>query len=260
MIVLHRPATGPCRPTVHISPDVPTIAGELLAGAIERTIARQGRCRLALSGGSTPAPIFAWLRQNLPTRCYDQLHITWADERVLPCNPSFAGDWQAFDPESNLRLAYEKWLAHVPIDVRRVHPLALSADAKVETLRFGRSFRQEMDGEIDVALLGVGPDGHVASLFPDHPALDVDDLCMAVHDSPKPPAERITLSLPVLDRARVVVVAATGDNKADMLSNAFAGVNGGEGLPVARVRGGGDLHWVLDPAAGRQIAAAAISK
>lgn len=259
MIVLHRNAPGLAQPVVHVSDDVPTAAGALLKAAIEATVRRQGRCRLALSGGSTPGPIFGWLREHLPAAVYPQLLVTWADERVLPCAPKFDGDWQAFDAESNLRLAYERWLAHVPIDTRNVLPLALSSDAKAETLRFGRIFRDRFEGEVDVALLGVGPDGHVASLFPDHPGCDVDDLCLAVHDSPKPPAERITLALPVLDRARVVVVAATGANKASIFRAAWTGQDGGDRLPVARVRSGGDLHWVIDRAAATELMTAAMA-
>jgi len=260
VIVLHRRAPGSVQPVVHVSADVPTDAAELLCGAILAAVRRNGRCRLALSGGSTPGPIFAWLRDHLPAAIYPQLCVTWADERVLPCAPRSAGDWQAFDPDSNLRLAYDRWLAHVPIDTRHVLPMALSDDARAETLRFGRAFRQQFDGAIDVALLGVGPDGHVASLFPGHPGCDVDDLCLAVHDSPKPPAERITLALPVLDRARVVVVAATGANKAAILGEAWTGASGGDRLPVARVRGGGDLHWVIDRAAATGIVAAAMAQ
>lgn len=257
MIVLHCRAPGSAQPVVHVSADVPTATGELVKAAIEATVRRKGRCRLALSGGSTPGPVFAWLREHLPPSSYPQLRITWADERVLPCAPRFDGDWQAFDPESNLRLAYDRWLAHVPISPNQVLPLALSADARAETLRFGRSFRDQFDGAVDVALLGVGPDGHVASLFPDHPGCDVDDLCLAIHDSPKPPTERITLALPVLDRARVVVVAATGANKAAVLRAAWTGKDGGDRLPVARVRSGGDLHWVIDRAAATDLLAAA---
>lgn len=265
MIVLHHspaPAPAPdhprrCDPTVHIGGDTAEIAAELLAESIRRCVRKTGRCRLALSGGSTPGPIFARLARTLPHSIYPQLRVTWADERVFPVASQAPGDWQAFDAESNLRLAYEHWLAHVPMPAHHVLPLALSTDAKAETLRFGYAFRQAFDGAIDVALLGVGPDGHVASLFPGHPALEVDDLCMAIHDSPKPPLERITLGLPVLDRARVVVVAASGANKAQVLQDAWSGANEGHMLPVARVRGGGDLHWVLDGAAGQGIVQAA---
>ena len=249
MIVLHDNNA----PTVHVSDNVAEAAGELLAAAIERTARRSGRCRIGLSGGSTPGPIYAWLAQHLPRRLYAQLWVTWCDERVLPCAPQRAGDWQAFDPESNLWLAYHNWLAHVPFDPDHALPMALTTDAKAEVLRFGRAFQSTYQGAIDVALLGVGPDGHVASLFAGHPALAVDDLCLAVHDSPKPPLERITLALPVLNQARVVVVAAQGEAKAAMLADAYYGTGQGGTLPVAHIHGGGDLHWVLDRAAARHI-------
>lgn len=251
MIVLHSPPARIDAPVVHISDHVAQTAGELLQGAIEQTVRRHGRCRLGLSGGSTPGPIYAWLAANLPHGLYRQLRVTWCDERVLPSSATVPGDWQGFDLQSNLYLAFAEWLGRVPFDPHQALPLALSTDAKAEVLRFGHAFQNEFAGGLDVALLGVGPDGHVASLFAGHPGLQVDDICLAIHDSPKPPAERISLGLPVLNRTRVVVVAAQGAAKADMLADAYFGTNGGAGLPVAQVHGGGDLHWVLDRAAAR---------
>jgi len=259
MIAIHHPAPAGVQPVVHVCADadrVAAAAGELIAAAITRTVRSRGRCRLALSGGSTPAPIFAWLADHLPRALYAQLSVTWCDERVLPCAPAQPGDWQAFGADSNLRLAFETWLSKVPFDPRRALPLALSGDAGAELVRFGRAFLADFGGAVDVVLLGVGADGHVASLFPGHPALDVEDLCLAVHDSPKPPAERISLALPVIDRARVVIVSATGAAKADVLARTWSGE--ADDLPIARVRGGGDLHWVLDRGAASGILTKAI--
>lgn len=254
MIVLHNQssASAPQR-VIHVG-NIAQIAGPLVAEAIKRTIHKSGRCRLGLCGGSTPAATYAWLREHLPDDAYRQLWVTWVDERALPGTPTQPGDWQAFHEDTNIHLAAEQWLAHVPIPPHQVLPMTLGGDAASECLRFGRSFQQEWNGELDIAILGAGPDGHIASLFPDHPALDVDDLCLAVHDSPKPPAERISLALSVLQKAPVVIVLAQGKSKADMLLRA---ANGDVSLPLARLDHPKDLHWILDFAAASEILTAA---
>lgn len=240
------------RPDVHVADALAPAYGPLIADAIERSILATGRCRLGLSGGGTPGPVYAWLRQHLPARCYGQLLVTFVDERHLPVSDATPGAWQAFDAESNLRGAYEAWLAHVPLSPDRVLPMSLGGALEAELLRFGRAFQAQFEGGLDVAILGAGPDGHVASLFPDHPGLDVDDVCLAVHDSPKPPRQRISLALPVLQRAGVAFVLASGVAKQEMLSRAYAG---DLALPVARLRTPGRHRWLLDRDAARAILA-----
>ncbi len=245
-LVLHSAA----RPDVHVADALAPAYGPLIADAIERSVHATGRCRLGLSGGSTPWPVYAWLRQHLSARCYGQLLVTWVDERHLPVGDATPGAWQAFDADSNLRGAYEAWLSHVALPPERVLPMSLGGALEAELLRFGRAFQAQFDGGLDVAILGAGPDGHIASLFPGHPSLDVDDLCLAVHDSPKPPRQRISLALPVLQRAGVAFVLATGAAKQDMLGSAYAG---DLSLPVARLRTPGRHRWLLDRQAARAI-------
>lgn len=254
MLILHSKARGAAQPTVHVG-DIGSLAGELVAAAIHRLSRHQGRCRLGLAGGTTPAPVYAYLRAHLPQEAYNQLVVTWTDERMLPASPDKSGDWQAFSADHNLRGAYEHWLGQVPLRVQQVYPMTLGGDARTEAVRFGREFAREFQGGLDIAMLGVGSDGHIASLFPQHPALELDDLCLLVHDSPKAPAERLTLSLPTLNRARLAVVVATGKDKGRLLAEVLQGKR--EDLPIARLVGG-EVHWVVDAEAGREIAAAVL--
>lgn len=256
MIIVHEFKPVPAElgePTVHVVPDVALAAGPLIARAIAEVIRQTGRCRLALAGGSTPAPTYQWLRDNLPHDQYGQLWVTLSDERALRFEPVEPEQWADLPQDSNLRLAMEHWLAHVPLDPRRILPMTLGGPAAEECVRFGREFLQSCGGGIDVAVLGVGADGHIASLFPEHPALEVDDLCLVVHDSPKPPPERISLTGRVLHDARHIVVLAEGKGKAEVLGAVY---RGDRQLPVGRLLPHRDLHWVVDRALGKALVGA----
>ncbi len=248
-LALHHPG----KPVVHVTDDLGATAGPMLAAAIRDHIRDNGRCRLGLCGGGTPAPVFAWLRDHLPHSVYEQLLITWVDERHLPLDaPTGPGHWQSFHGDSNLRTAYEHWLADVPIDPTRVLPMSLGGAMQDQVVRFGRSFLALFGGRLDVTVLGAGPDGHIASLFPGHPGLEVDDICLAVHDSPKPPPQRITLAMPVLNAAAVTIVLARGHAKAAMLR---AALSADTTLPLGRLAPRGAYHWVLDRPAAAAILA-----
>ena len=242
-------------PHIHVLHDFADQAAQMVADAIVTTIREKGQCRLGLAGGSTPAPVYARLRALLPERAYRHLRVTWTDERACDVASDVPGDWQAFDPATNLHAAYDNWLAHVPLPPEQVLPLAFSADVKQELRIFGQRFKDGFRGELDVALLGTGQDGHVASLFPGHPALDVDDIALAIHDSPKPPSARISLTLPVLQRARTLVVLATGKAKAEVLARAAAG---DPSLPLGRLAGHPRGYWLLDRAAAGVLLAEAL--
>ena len=241
------------RPAVHACEDIAAVAGPMILAAIEDRILKTGICRLGLSGGSTPAPTFRWLRDHVPYAWYPQLRVTWVDERHLPLDaPTGPGHWQTFHADSNLRLAYEHWLKDVPIDPASVLPMSLGGAIEPQVVRFGRAFLSLFAGKLDVCVLGAGPDGHVASIFPSHPGMAVDDLCFAVHDSPKPPRERISLALPVLNKADFTFVLARGQDKAAMLELAW---DGADDLPLSHVKPTGQLHWVLDRDAAAKIVA-----
>ncbi len=241
------------RPIVHVADDLTLTAGPMILAAIEDRIIKTGICRLGLSGGSTPAPIYAWLAEHVPHNWYSQLRITWVDERHLPLDaPTGPGEWQSFHAESNLRLAYQHWLKDAPIEPSQVLPMSLGGAIGAQVVRFGRTFMAQFSGRLDVTIIGVGPDGHIASIFPDHPGMQVDDVCFAVHDSPKPPRERISLALPVLNSSDFTFVLARGEAKSAMLELAY---DGSQELPLSRLRPQGALHWVVDREAGQKIVA-----
>ncbi len=238
------------KPALHIVEDVAKRASELLCTEIGRTIQRSGRCRLGLSGGSTPRPILVRLRAMLPPSVYPHLRVTWVDERHLPLEAVGDPAWMRHPQESNLRLAYECWLGRLPQPPAVVLPMSTGMPLDKDVARFRRYFQDDFDEGLDVVLLGAGPDGHIASLFPGHAALESPGTCVAVEDSPKPPPSRITLTLPVLGTAHAVILAASGAAKAPMLARAWSG---DAALPLGRMSAAGTYYWVLDAAAAARL-------
>jgi 6-phosphogluconolactonase len=184
-------------------------ASEEIARLLARARAQRGDAQLALSGGGTPKRTYELLAHE-PQRL-DGVEIWFADERCV----------EPGDEESNYRLANETLLQVAAIAPERVHRMRgelgpqegarLYAEELAECLGTPRA----RPPALDVVVLGIGPDGHVASLFPDAPTLDAgeESLCLGVNDSPKPPPERITLSLAVLRAAHRCVLLATGTSK-----------------------------------------------
>jgi 6-phosphogluconolactonase len=178
-------------------------AAEVLAAAIDGARTIHGAAHVALSGGSA-VNAYDLLGPMLPE--WRDVHLWYGDERVVALD----------DEESNHRLATE----HLEAPDATWHPIAPELGAEGAAA----AYAQELDGTIlDVALNGMGPDGHTASLFPGFPQLTADGICVAVHDSPKPPPDRITLTLPKINESRRIVLLATGAEKAPMLARVIAG-------------------------------------
>ena len=213
-----------------------------------RGIAERGRFAVAVPGGSVASmcfPALAGARAD-----WRRVHVFWADERAVPPQ----------DPESNYGIARALWLepAHVP--AANVHRMpADSTDLIAAAAMYERELTTVLGTppRFDFVLLGVGPDGHIASLFPRHPAARVDEtrLVAAVSDAPKPPPRRLTLTMPILVNAARVVVAAFGAEKADALHDAL---EGGAATPVAELLRRTDRALVLaDRAAGVRLSTSA---
>jgi 6-phosphogluconolactonase len=174
----------------------------------------RGVAHLALSGGTTPGRTYELLASGMSA--WNEVEVWFADERCVGAD----------DRESNYRLAHETLLGPAGIPPERVHRMAGELGPEQGAERYARALREHVssrDGDLpvlDVVVLGIGPDGHVASLFPGASTLDADarELCLAVHDSPKPPPERITLSLPVLRAAQRCLLLATSAAKADAVA------------------------------------------
>jgi 6-phosphogluconolactonase len=217
---------------------------EEVESSVPQAIASRGLFSLALPGGSVATSCFPTLA-SLPLPWKD-VHFFWADERALP--PS--------DPESNYGLAERLWLIPARVPNSSVH--RMQADAP-DVADAADAYASELtrvvgvDAVLDFVLLGMGPDGHVASLFPDHPLLaERERLVAPVLDSPKPPPRRLTLTLPVLAKSRRVIVVAFGASKADALGEALS--DEGSSLPVAQLLRQATSSLVLaDEAAGAGI-------
>jgi len=218
-----------------------TLAAERFATAARAAIAERGMFSCALPGGSVAEVMFpAFARLALP---WDRVHVFFGDERAVP----------ETDPESNCGLARRLWLDHVPV---RVHPMrADQGDLDAAATAYAAKLHATLGDppRLDVALLGMGPDGHVCSLFPGHPLLrERTRLVASVTDSPKPPPQRVTLTMAVLAAARSIWVGAFGAPKASILREAIQDAS--SELPVAiAARSGPPALFLLDPDAARAL-------
>lgn len=225
-------------PTIHIA-DAPA---ETLAGWLEtlaaRAITERGVFCLALPGGSVATTCFPRLaRADVD---WSRTHFFWGDERAVP--PEHA--------DSNYRVAKETWLDAIAERAPHVHRMeAERTDLEAARDDCEHALREVAPAGLDLALLGVGPDGHVCSLFPGHALLgETERWVAAITDSPKPPPVRLTLTLPALRAASTVVVVALGAGKAEMIERAVRDPT--SALPVAIVlRGAPDARLLLDPPA-----------
>ena len=220
-----------------------TLADEVQRSAAA-AIAERGLFSIALPGGSVATTCFPALAL-LPID-WSKTHFWWVDERAVPVS----------DPESNYGLAERLWLRPAGVPAASIH--RMPADA-VDLLAAADAYGEELSGALgrvpvlDLALLGMGPDGHVASLFPGHPLLgERERLVAAITDAPKPPPHRLTLTLPVLQRARSVIAVAFGATKAGALHDALG--DSLSDLPIAQVLRGAARSIVLaDEPAGAEL-------
>lgn len=210
--------------------DKPAVLRETLAGRFEsegrRALAARRRFAIALPGGSVATAFFPRLAR-VPLD-WSRTEFFWGDERAVP--PS--------DPESNYALARSLWLDPAGVPAERVHRMkADAADLDEAAAGCADELRRVLGTppRLDFVLLGLGPDGHVCSLFPGHALLREERLWVAaVRDAPKPPPRRLTLTLPSLAAAELVVVAAFGEAKARVVSDALE--DGTSRSPLALVR------------------------
>jgi 6-phosphogluconolactonase len=208
---------------------------------------------VALAGGTTPRRAYEIIAQtwrDAPSGPLDwsRVHLFWGDERHVPPD----------HPDSNYRMANEALIRHVPIPPENVHPISTElADARKAAEYYQeelRGFFQIGAGELphfDLILLGMGADGHVASLFPETEALEVEDQLVASNWVETLESWRITLTLPVLNFAANLVVLVAGGEKSDALRRAIEGPHTPPLLPAERLRPEGTLLWLADKEAAR---------
>lgn len=216
-------------------------AAARFAEAAKTAIAAQGRFTVALSGGTTPRKLYDLLSQPPYSFAVDwsRVYIFFADERFLPPD----------DPESNFRLARETLLERVPIPQKNIFAMpTVGGMPDACAARYAsvlENFFAAPLPRFDLVLLGIGPDGHTASLFPGRP--DAPGIVAAVYDSPKPPPIRLTLTLAAINRAALVMFLVTGIDKAETFRDVYLGGEIGGALPAARVNPTlGETVWLVD--------------
>lgn len=237
--------------TLHILPDPETTAAAAAQRWVElagRAIVRDGRFNVALAGGSTPRRLYALLgdtpfREQLD---WARTHVYFGDERSVPAD----------HPESNYRMAREALLDHVPIPQDNLHPIT----ARVESIRqdawaYGRMLLRELPlsaggvPQFHLVLLGMGPDGHTASLFPATCIQHESSLPTAAVYVPRLRTWRISVTYPVLAAAHHIVLLVEGDGKAPVLARVFREPPEEPRLPVRRVADARPTEWFLDRSA-----------
>ena len=228
--------------------DSPDSVARAVAAAMQDVVAdvmaRRGRCAIALSGGSTPRALYRELAANhRSTIRWDHVDVFWSDERFVP----------AADPQSNYGMAKAALLDHVPCPAANVHAIPTDLDTpEAAADAYGSILRAYFgDGmpRFDLLLLGIGADGHTASLFPHSPALEINDAPVAATRAPDNGGARITLTLPVLLAAHTTFVLATGANKAPAIARALAPETPIADCPAAALRqSAGTVTWWLDTA------------
>jgi len=237
---------------LHIFPTSEALAQQVAAYLADQSaaaMAERGRFTVALSGGSMPKLLAEVTTEPFRSGIdWSGWHVFWADERCLPLT----------DPDSNYYLARQFLLDQVAIPAGQIYPIdpALTAEPAAAAQAYQQTLAevfQPAAGQLprfDLILLGMGEDGHTASLFPGHPLLEEETLWVApILNSPKPPPARITLTLPLLNQARQVAFITTGAGKASILPQVLE-AKSGPLLPAARVQPiDGDLHWFVDEAA-----------
>jgi 6-phosphogluconolactonase len=207
---------------------------EWLVAEIAGAVAERGGCSLCLSGGRTPEPVYRALA-TVSGVDWRRVDVFFADERAVPPD----------HPESNYRMAHLALLSRVPVAPERVHRMAAERPDRDAA---AREYERALPDRLDVLILGMGPDGHIASLFPGSPALDERRRLVIPVVGTKPPPERLTITPPVIEAAGSVAVIVTGQDKAPMVTRALEGPPEPREVPAQLARRG---VWFLDRAAAR---------
>jgi 6-phosphogluconolactonase len=243
---------------IEIVPDSETLvraAGSRLVNAIQAAVAARGRALIVLTGGGNGIGLLKYLGTQGQQIDWSKVHLFWGDERYVPED----------DDERNEKQAREALLDHIDIPPSQVHPMAASdgefgddlaaAALAYEQLLAANAAPGEAVPNFDVHLLGMGPEGHINSLFPDTPAvLESTRMVVSVENSPKPPPQRITLTLPAIQRSREVWLMVSGAGKADAAAAAIGGA-APVSVPAAGAIGLKTTLWLLDEEAAAKLPA-----
>jgi 6-phosphogluconolactonase len=231
---------------VLVFPDAVTVATAVasrLEDVIEQDLATRGECHVVLTGGTVG---IALLRQVALTRQIDwsDVHFWWGDERYVESSSS----------DRNAVQAREAMLAKLSIPETNIHEFPATdnsanlLEAKIEFLQEVRKHFGDDFPVFDLTILGMGPDGHIASLFPGHESMASGEAVVAESNSPKPPAERLSFSYEVLNSSSKIVFVVSGLDKAEAITAVHT--NEECNLPAAKIQAVGETIWFIDEAAG----------
>lgn len=238
-------------PLIEVHPDASAlataVAGELLTRLADAQTAG-GEPQIALTGGSIAEEVHREIARLSPDSEVDWEHVVvwWGDERFVAPDSSDRNAGQA-------RAAFLDALGVAPANVHEMPSTADAADVDAAASTYEEELRAHGSGEFEIVMLGVGPDGHIASLFPGSTQLDVDDrIAVGVTDSPKPPPERVSLTFPALRRARSVWFLVSGSGKASAVASALGDADLHD-TPAAGVSGREETLWFLDRDAASEL-------
>ncbi|MES2304813.1 MAG: 6-phosphogluconolactonase [Gemmatimonadota bacterium] len=231
---------------IEVAPDPAGLANRAatrIVATARRAIADRGECVLLLSGGTTPQATYARLASPEFAGQVDwsRVHIALGDERYVPAD----------DPRSNFRMIREILTSRVPIPVANVHPVDVARPPIEAALAYERTLRTLLgSGRPDLVLLGLGDDGHTASLFPGHAAVREQVRWVVAEEIAEQVMWRITVTPPLLNAAREVIFLVSGAAKADVLRSVLEPPRDPDSLPAQVIHpGSGRLDWLVDEAA-----------
>jgi len=239
---------------IYVEPSVEQatgLASKFVKAMVTEAVSRHGFCYLALAGGTTPHGLYLRLASDglsgdVP---WQNVEVFFGDERDVPQD----------HVASNYRMAQRTLLDHVPINLMHVHPMpADSEDVQAAAAEYEKAIRKAVPANdhgvprFDLILLGMGGDGHTASLFPDTDALGEEDRLVVGYHVPKLGRHRMTVTFPLINAARNVILFVTGSDKADAVARLFGDDDQARAeLPVSRVRPDGAFKIILDAEAAR---------
>ena len=232
---------------IKVAADLPSLAieaAERMTEAVNRAADERSRFSVALSGGHTPQSLYHLLadkryRSAIP---WDRIEIYFGDERCVPPDSD----------QSNFRMANEALLSKVPIPANQIHRMRGEIDPQLAAREYGELLKANFGDEgLDLVWLGMGDDGHTASLFPGTQALhEQKHRCVANHVE-KLDTWRLTMTAPFINRAREVMILISGAEKAQRLHEVLEGPRDPDRLPIQLIEPtGGKLVWLIDAAAG----------
>ncbi|MGA9585975.1 MAG: 6-phosphogluconolactonase [Terracidiphilus sp.] len=233
-----------------VEPDTAALArrtAQHFVEVVEKAVSRQGRARIAISGGSTPKAAFQLLADPgqpwLKRMPWDKLELYWVDERTVPPD----------HPESNYRMTREAMLNHVPLKPEQVHRMEGELEPEVAAARYESLLRNNFRLEgaesprFDLIALGMGDDGHTASIFPHTEAIHTLGRLVTANQVPQKNTWRITLTWPVINQGSSVFFLIGGTDKAELVKEVFTGPSDPERLPSQLIwPSGGILTLILD--------------